>query len=331
MPEKPVQALTGRVIRCILFDFGDTLWYRGDVNTWKQLETTANQRAVALLRKHFAPEYLPALDDLTLGQRLREAFDENVRTIIQRNPGFEANGPLVAIQTLRSWGIEDANDALGRAVFEALRVRIPESRPLFKDTHSTLAALQQRGFLLGVVSNRLWGGEPFHEDVQSLGLFKYFEPRVMAISADLGVRKPNPAIFLHTLDALNVPPHEAVMVGDSLRADVAGGLGLGLFTIWKPKPLLRSQVRAHIRGTGRASSTSMHMLDAAPPEPGTQIGVTSSVEVPQGMHITDDDYILAQMKSRDSLDQFFSGEIKPDLVIEHLSELLDVFREVGKQ
>ncbi len=331
MPEKPVQALTGRVIRCILFDFGDTLWYRGDVNTWKQLETTANQRAVALLRKHVAPEYLPALDDLTLGQRLREAFDENVRTVIQRNPEFEANGPLMAIQALRSLGIEDTNDALGKAIFEALRVRIPESRPLFKDTHSTLAALQQRGFLLGVVSNRLWGGEPFHEDVQSLGLFDYFEPRAMAISADLGIRKPNPAIFLHALDALNVPPHEAVMVGDSLRADIVGGLNLGIFTIWKPKLLLHSRVKAHIHGTGHASSTSIQTLDSAPPEPGTQVGATSSAEVPQGMHVSDDDYILAQMKGRDSLDQFFSGEIKPDLIIEHLGELLNVFREVGKQ
>jgi hypothetical protein len=49
------------------------------------------------------------------------------------------------------------------------------------------------------------------------------------------------------------------------------------------------------------------------------------------MHVTDDDYMLAQMQSRDSLDQFISGEIKPDLIIEHLSELLAVFREVGKQ
>jgi hypothetical protein len=152
----------------------------------------------------------------------------------------------------------------------------------------------------------------------------------MAISADLGIRKPNPAIFLHALDALNVPPHEAVMVGDSLRADIVGGLNLGIFTVWKPKLLLRGRVKAHMRGVGH-SSIGTETLDPAPPEPGTQMGATSSAEVPQGMHVTDDDYVLAQLKSRDSLDQFFSGEIKPDLIIEHLSELLDVFREVGMQ
>jgi HAD superfamily hydrolase (TIGR01549 family) len=330
LPEKPVQALTGRVIRCILFDFGDTLWFRGDTQTWKRLETAANQHAVALLHEHVAPECLPEVDDLILGQRLRQAFDEQVSAVIQSRPGFEANGPHVVLQTLRSWGIEGIDEAVGKAIFEAMRVRIPESRPLFQDTHPTLSALQQRGFLLGVVSNRLWGGEPFHEDVQSLGLFKYFEPRAVAISADLGIRKPNPAIFLHALDALGVPPHEAVMVGDSLRADIVGALNLGLYTIWKPKTLLHSQIRAHIRSTDRVS-TSAQILDSAPPEPGTQIGATSSGKVPAGMHVTDDDYILSQMKRRDSLDQFLSGEIKPDLVIEHLSELLDIFQEVGMQ
>jgi HAD superfamily hydrolase (TIGR01509 family) len=330
LPEKPVQALTGRVIRCILFDFGDTLWFRGDANTWKRLETAANQRAVTLLREHVAPQGMPALDDLTLGQQMRAAFDEHVSTFIQRNPGLEANGPVMAVQTLRAWGIEGIDEALGKAIFEAMRVRIPESRPLFKDTHSTLAALQQRGFLLGAVSNRLWGGKPFQEDVQSLGLFNYFEPRTMAISADLVIRKPDPAIFLHALRALNVPPQEAVMVGDSLRADIAGGLSLGIFTIWKPKPRLHGHVRAHIRATGSVSTGTL-TLDSAPPEPGTQIGETFEGEVPPGMHVTDDDYMLAQMKSRDSLDQFISGEIKPDLIIEHLSELLAVFREVGKQ
>ena len=297
------------------------------MKTWKQLETTANQRAVALLRKHVAPEFLPTFDDLTLGQRLRATFQEHARAVIQRNPGFEANGPLVAIQTLRAWGIEGIDDALGKAIFEAMRVRIPESRPLFKDTLSTLAALQQRGFLLGVVSNRLWGGKPFQEDVQSLGLFNYFEPHAVAISADLGIRKPNPAIFLHALHALNVSPQEAVMVGDSLRADIAGGLSLGIFTVWKPKVVLHSLVRAHIRSAGRASA-STQTLDLAPPEPGTQTG---EMEAPPGMLVTDDDYMLAQVNSRDSLEQFISGEIKPDLIIEHLSELLDVFLEVGTQ
>src|SRR5579875_648527 len=333
LPERPAQALAGRIIRCILFDFGDTLWFRGDARTWERLEMSANQRAAAILREQVAPAFLPGLDNLILGQRLREAFNEQVRAVIQSSPGLEAHGPQVVLQTLRAWGIHVPNEAVGEAIFEALRVRIPESRPLFQDTHATLETLQQRGFALGVASNRLWGGRPFHEDVQSLGLFKYFDPRAVAISADLGVRKPKPAIFLHALNALRIPPHEAVMVGDSLRADIAGALSLGMVAVWKPKRILYSRVKADIQALSY-TSTAAQALDSAPPEPGTQMGgaVVGIVNgAPPGMHITDDDYRLAQLKSRDSLDQFFSGEIKPDLVIEHLSELLDVFQEVGKQ
>ena len=48
-------------------------------------------------------------------------------------------------------------------------------------------------------------------------------------SAVVGVAKPDPAIFSFALDALGVPPSEAVLhVGDSLRYDVAGALAAGL-------------------------------------------------------------------------------------------------------
>ncbi|HEX4715627.1 MAG TPA: hypothetical protein VH164_11955, partial [Ktedonobacteraceae bacterium] len=52
--------------------------------------------------------------------------------------------------------------------------------------------------------------------------------------------------------------------------------------------------------------------------------------LPTGVYVTDDDYILAHANtSRDYLEQFRQGEIRPDRVIEHLSELLDIFPEVS--
>jgi len=50
----------------------------------------------------------------------------------------------------------------------------------------------------------------------SAGLLNYFERRHIAVSADLGMCKPNPAIFLHVLNALDVSPQETAMVGDRL-------------------------------------------------------------------------------------------------------------------
>jgi hypothetical protein len=54
--------------------------------------------------------------------------------------------------------------------------------------------------------------------------------------------------------------------------------------------------------------------------------------VPEGLHITDDDYVLAQVHSRaGKWDQYIHNDIKPDLIIENVSDLLDIFTEAGVQ
>jgi HAD superfamily hydrolase (TIGR01549 family) len=327
LPNKPVQALKGRVVRCILFDLGDTLWFRGDIDRWEQLESSANQRAVALLREHVASQLPMNLDDRALGSHLRDAFNQYVRTLIRRNPAIEPEGASAAMETLLQWGIEGIDITLGDAIFEALRVRIPESRPLFEDTLSTLAALQQRGYLLGVVTNRIWGGQPFQEDLQTLGLHNYFDLRTIAVSGDLGVRKPNPAIFLHALDALKVAPQEAIMVGDSLSADIIGAQRLGIFAVWKPKSKVYERINAQLLTTrAPAKAQGAHQTQL---EPEIEPEELSAYGPLPGMHVTDDDHMLAQVRGGDYLEKYLNGEIIPDLIIEHAFELLDLLTEVG--
>jgi HAD superfamily hydrolase (TIGR01509 family) len=320
LPKKLIPALSGRTVRCILFDLGDTLWSRKDMAVWEQVENASNTRAAALLKEYVTSPSLLNVDEAVLGKRLRESVDECLRNAIREEPDLEPHGGLAIVQVLHQWGIEGVDISGG----EALRVRIPESRPLFDDVLPTLKMLQQRGFQLGVVSNRHWGGKLFSEDLQTLGLLDYFDLRHLAISVDLGVRKPNPAIFLHALNALNVAPEHAVMVGDSLLSDIIGGKMLGIFTIWKPKPSVRAQ--AHLIASGTAAQA--HQMPApAESTPGKLPG-----DLLPGMHITDDDYVLAQVRSRaGKWDQQLPGEVKPDLVIENLSDLLEIFSKVGKQ
>jgi FMN phosphatase YigB (HAD superfamily) len=40
---------------------------------------------------------------------------------------------------------------------------------------------------------------------------------------------------------LRIPPEEAAMVGDSLRADIQGAKMLNMLAIWKPKASLREE------------------------------------------------------------------------------------------
>lgn len=65
------------------------------------------------------------------------------------------------------------------------------------------------------------------------GLLERFD--ALAISGDVGVEKPDPAMFATALDALGVARtawETAVMVGNNLRRDVAGAKALGLTTVW---------------------------------------------------------------------------------------------------
>jgi HAD superfamily hydrolase (TIGR01509 family) len=86
-----------------------------------------------------------------------------------------------------------------------------------------LERLRGLGLRLALVSNSEGTVEALFE---RLGLARYFD--VVVDSWHVGVTKPDPAIFLHTLERLGVAPAEAVMVGDSLKADVGGAIAVGI-------------------------------------------------------------------------------------------------------
>jgi FMN phosphatase YigB (HAD superfamily) len=300
--EKSLPALRTRALRCLLFDFGDTLWSRRDLERWRRMETASNTRAAALLRSLAGSNGWHDLSDETLGQRLHEAIDERMNWLIRHQPYAQPNGGMVTTEVLRRWEIADIDQEQGAAIFEALRVRIPQSRPLYSDVLPALAELRRRGYLLGAVSNRHWGGQLFQEDLETLGILQFIEPCHIAISVDLGIRKPHPAIFHRVLHALHVPTAQAAMVGDSLLSDIAGAHRIGLFTIWKPKPGMREQAADLLAGQ---SKPAVHPLT--------------------GLHVTDDDYILTQARHGTP----YAG-VEPDLVIERIDDLLDIFTKAGE-
>jgi putative hydrolase of the HAD superfamily len=62
------------------------------------------------------------------------------------------------------------------------------------------------------------------------GLAEHFD--VVVASCDIGVGKPDPAIFAAALDALGVAPSEAVMVGNDRERDIAGAAAAGIRGLW---------------------------------------------------------------------------------------------------
>lgn len=223
-------------IRCVLFDLGSTLWMRQEEAT-AQAKEHAYIKASTILRDERSHSIFPTLDMFVLGALLQNLVYRQVRQKKCARPEYEPDFVQATLEALHLAGVAQADRALAAIIFEALRIRIPASRVLYADTLSTLATLKQRGYLLGVVTNRSYGGPLFREDVETMGLLNYIEYGHMAISADLGVCKPHPAIFQHALKSLNVSPEETAMVGDNLEADIAGARRLNIFSIWKPKDM----------------------------------------------------------------------------------------------
>jgi HAD superfamily hydrolase (TIGR01509 family) len=91
------------------------------------------------------------------------------------------------------------------------------------DAHDALARLRRAGLKLGVVSN---SDGRVEEALEAAGLLVYFD--VVVDSGVAGVEKPDPAIFLAALDALDVRPAEALHVGDLYEVDVIGANAAGI-------------------------------------------------------------------------------------------------------
>lgn len=220
-------------IRCILFDLGGTLWRDGAPAVVEREEWAAATRAGATLRALSAPEMI-TWEDAADGHHLQQLVLRELRAAYAAEPLREPDYAALTQDILRRLGHTRADTHWGRMIYEALRVRSVHTRILFPDVLSTLTVLWQRGYALGVVTNRAYGGPIFLDDLRQLGLLSFFDPRHIAISADLGWRKPHEAMFRHALAGLDRTTDETAMVGDQLRADVWGAAQLGMFTIWRP-------------------------------------------------------------------------------------------------
>ena len=96
----------------------------------------------------------------------------------------------------------------------------------FEDCESTLSELERKGYRLGVIANQVPGTKA---RLDAWGIGKHFE--VIAASAEAGIAKPDPGIFLHALKLADCRPENAVMVGDRLDNDIRPAKRLGMRTI----------------------------------------------------------------------------------------------------
>jgi HAD superfamily hydrolase (TIGR01662 family) len=94
---------------------------------------------------------------------------------------------------------------------------------LYDDVPGVLRELHGRGLTIGLISNTQRCLASFQSHFELQGLFD-----VAVSSAEHGYMKPHPSIFLSAIEQAGASVAESVMVGDSVKHDIAGARSLGM-------------------------------------------------------------------------------------------------------
>jgi putative hydrolase of the HAD superfamily len=225
-PHAIIAARAVMPFRAILFDIGDTLWHSRAAPPPEQFRRIAAERVATWLREHGYTGTEPA----ALARAAWDAMETAMRTA-RATDLVEPDYGDVARSAAREFGLDIGRDE-GAGLLDAAYVSgVEGGKAPFPDALHVLAELRQRGFRLGAVTNRAFGGERFRADLRDAGLDIGWDAE--AVSVEVGYLKPHPAIFKRALDELRVQPAEAVMVGNSLAEDVAGAKRLGIAAAWR--------------------------------------------------------------------------------------------------
>jgi HAD superfamily hydrolase (TIGR01549 family) len=128
-------------------------------------------------------------------------------------------------EALLQVGIDDRGVAR-RAAEAYVRARA-QSLELAPGSLDVLAALRGRGCKLGLVTNGF--AATHHDKIDRLGLREKLDAFFLA--DEVGMVKPDPALFLHACSVLGSEPEHTAMVGDRYARDVVGAHEAGLFTV----------------------------------------------------------------------------------------------------
>jgi putative hydrolase of the HAD superfamily len=201
--------------RAVFFDWYDTL-ARYEPST-EQVQLIACQSvglspdAKALWRS------IPVAD--------RYFYGENQRLRVEGRPDEEKFEVYFRYESLvlEGAGINVPSDLVRQIQLKARELSTGRRFVLFDDTISALKSLKGKGLMLGMISNI----PPDKLLVcAELGLLEHLDFTV--IPSEVGVEKPDPAIFLKALSKAGVRASEAMHVGDQYNIDIVGAKKAGI-------------------------------------------------------------------------------------------------------
>jgi FMN phosphatase YigB (HAD superfamily) len=197
----------------VIFDFHSTLVHGGDSGEWVD----------AALRRLASPPVLDGARHKELAGYLDEIWHHAaaIDPLSERDLS-PARHRDVFSRTVARLGV--APDLV-----DALYVVMTDQWVAFDDTAPTLRELKARGVRTLILSNV---GVDIRGCLDRDGLTGLVDE--VLLSYEVGIVKPDPAIFAVALDRLGTTAGRTLMVGDSARDDVGGAI-LGLRTLILPR------------------------------------------------------------------------------------------------
>jgi putative hydrolase of the HAD superfamily len=203
-------------IRYVIFDLGGTLMHaRAD---WAPIHERADQALVDSLHQHGID-----LDPRVFRERLHGYYAQRDRD------HHETTYHLVLRELLTELGHADVAEPVLRSALDALYDITQPNWELESDALETLLRLKAEKYHIGILSNA-GDDKDVQELIQSFGIRPQLD--FVLTSAACFYRKPHARAFELALAHWNATPEEAVMVGDSLEADIMGAQNLGMKAVW---------------------------------------------------------------------------------------------------
>jgi putative hydrolase of the HAD superfamily len=206
--------VTMQPVRAVLFDLGGTLYDYGELGpgNFDEVVEVARAAGIEADRRELARAHLEALrkvyrDYLPRPFYLhRDMFREAVIGM------GELLGVTITEEHLANYG----------------RMRSLDEPFIYREgAEETLQALNDRGLHMGIVSNI--DADQLERIAARAGLERYFH--WLLSSEEAGSCKPDQGIFQEALRRAGCAPHEALFIGDSLDADVAGSNAAGMRSV----------------------------------------------------------------------------------------------------
>ncbi|MBW3086866.1 Phosphoglycolate phosphatase, plasmid [Austwickia sp. TVS 96-490-7B] len=213
----------GQPIDAVLFDFHSTLVDQGDASQWL---------ADAWRRTGRTNHPSDPLDQGGLGPHAHRELTAYLHRVWEHSHTHDPDNHRDRDTTTHRavWNATMTAQPHGDPeLFDALYASMLDQWLPYEDTLPTLQSLRDAGIRTAVLSNV---GIDLTPVLRRTGIADAVDAVVM--SYQVGSAKPEPQIFRHTLDLLDVSAERALMAGDSWRDD-SGAAAVGIRTLLLPR------------------------------------------------------------------------------------------------